>query len=297
MSMPRDFETLAVRTPDGLTINAQTWGNPKGRPIVFIHGFMQSHLSWLHQTRSALAQEFRLVTYDVRGHGASDKPFEAAVYQESHRFADELQVVMEAAGVKRPVLVGWSYGTRIIGDYLVRFGGDGLAGLNLVGSAVSDRPEHFGPGRAAMHEATTSDDYATAIGGTRRFLRACFERQPPQDDFETMLAFNAQVPVPIRRWLRRPGAAAYEEAFRKLERPVLITHGVLDKLPSIELAKWLATLMPAAKTSFYDGIGHAPFLEAPDRFNVELAAFVRSAPEGRAMPRRPTRKAQGRRAQ
>jgi non-heme chloroperoxidase len=40
---------IAVTTPDGLTISAQEWGNPAGPAIVFIHGFSQSHLSWMRQ--------------------------------------------------------------------------------------------------------------------------------------------------------------------------------------------------------------------------------------------------------
>ncbi|HUD86571.1 MAG TPA: hypothetical protein VMR17_08965, partial [Xanthobacteraceae bacterium] len=43
---------LAVTTPDGLTISAQEWGNPNGPGIVFIHGFSQSHLSWVRQFNS-----------------------------------------------------------------------------------------------------------------------------------------------------------------------------------------------------------------------------------------------------
>ena len=41
---------FAVKTPDGINISAQEWGNPNGREIVFIHGFMQSHLSWSKQS-------------------------------------------------------------------------------------------------------------------------------------------------------------------------------------------------------------------------------------------------------
>src|SRR4051812_12355832 len=71
------FRAYSVKTPDGLTIAAQEWGNPNGPEIVFIHGFSQSHLSWIKQvTNSDLAKEFHMVTYDLRGHGNSDKPFE-----------------------------------------------------------------------------------------------------------------------------------------------------------------------------------------------------------------------------
>ena len=89
---------LAVTTPDGLTISAQEWGNPNGRGIVFIHGFSQSNLSWMRQTDSDLAREFHIVTYDLRGHGNSDKPLEAARYRDGKAWADEVQAIIDAAG-------------------------------------------------------------------------------------------------------------------------------------------------------------------------------------------------------
>jgi non-heme chloroperoxidase len=92
---------LNVTTPDGLTISAQEYGNPNGPGIVFIHGFSQSHLSWMRQTDSDLAKDFQIVTYDLRGHGNSDKPLDAARYRDSKAWGDE--VVIDAAGLKRPV--------------------------------------------------------------------------------------------------------------------------------------------------------------------------------------------------
>ena len=79
----RNFKAASVKTPDGLTISAQDWGNPNGPEILFIHGFSQSSLSWIKQVTSDLAKEFHMVTYDLRGHGNSDKPFEPERYKDS----------------------------------------------------------------------------------------------------------------------------------------------------------------------------------------------------------------------
>src|SRR5262249_774686 len=49
MAQENKFKQVWVKTPDGLTISAQDWGNPTGPEIVFIHGFSQSHLSWIKQ--------------------------------------------------------------------------------------------------------------------------------------------------------------------------------------------------------------------------------------------------------
>src|SRR5262249_10685032 len=140
------FKAVSVKTPDGLTISAQDWGNPNGPEILFIHGFSQSHLSWIKQvTSSDLAKEFHMVTYDLRGHGNSDKPLEPERYKTSKYWGDEVQAVMDATGLKRPVLVGWSYGGRVMADYLTTHGAAKLAGLNYVDAGQKGDPSFFGP--------------------------------------------------------------------------------------------------------------------------------------------------------
>ena len=61
--------SFKVQGPDGVSVAAQEWGYPDGPEILFIHGFSQSHLSWSRQFTSELAKSFRMITYDIRGHG------------------------------------------------------------------------------------------------------------------------------------------------------------------------------------------------------------------------------------
>ena len=187
------YKSLVARAPAGVSIAVQDWGNPAGLEILFIHGFSQASLSWTRQTRSELAKEFHIVTYDLRGHGNSDKPLEPEKYKESKGWADEVKAVMETAKLKRPVLVGWSYGVHVIADYLRIHGVAHLAGLNYVDGVTKSDPSFFGDG-LKVQPLMFSEDLATNIAATRQFLRNCFEKQPSQDDFETMLAFNMMVP-------------------------------------------------------------------------------------------------------
>ena len=76
----------------------------------------------MRQVDSDLAKEFHIVTYDLRGHGNSDKPLDPARYKDSKAWGDEVQAVMDAAGLKHPVLVGWSYAGRVISDYVATHG-------------------------------------------------------------------------------------------------------------------------------------------------------------------------------
>jgi non-heme chloroperoxidase len=269
------YKPITVKTPDGLTISAQEWGNPAGAEILFIHGFSQSYLSWMRQVDSDLAKEFRIVTYDLRGHGNSDKPLDPARYRDSRAWGDEVQAVIDAAGFKHPVLVGWSYAGRVISDYVATHGASTLAGINFVDAGIKADPALAGDNLKNL-PLMASEDLTTNIAATRAFVHGCFSRQPTADDFETMLSFNMMVPPKVRAGLSgRPLDAT--EMMSKLKLPVLVTHGAEDRNSKLAAAKYTASVIPGARLSIYEGIGHAPFYEDATRFNTELAAFVREA--------------------
>jgi len=269
------YKPIAVTTPDGLSIAAQDWGNPNGPEILFIHGFSQSHMSWMRQVDNDLAREFHIVTYDLRGHGGSDKPEDAARYRDGKAWADEVKAVMDAAGLRRPVLVGWSYAGRVISDYVRVHGAARLAGINFVDAPIKVDPALIGENLKNL-PIMASEDMATNIAATRTFLHGCFSRQPSADDYETMLAFNMMVPPKVRAGLGgRPLDAT--DVMSKLTIPVLVTHGAEDKNAKVGAGRYTASVIPGAKLSIYDGVGHSPFYEDAPRFNAELAAFVRAA--------------------
>ena len=269
------YKSITVKTPDGLTISAQEWGNPTGAEILFIHGFSQSHLSWMRQVEGDLAREFRIVTYDLRGHGNSDKPLDPARYKDSKAWGDEVQAVIDTAGFKRPVLVGWSYAGRVISDYVATHGAGQLAGINFVDAAIKVDPAFIGDNLKNL-PLMASEDLVTNISATRNFLHGCFSRQPSADDYETMLAFNMMVLPKVRAGLGgRPLDAT--EMMSKLKLPVLVTHGAEDRNSKLGAGQYTASVIPGAKLSVYEGIGHSPFYEDATRFNAELAAFVRAA--------------------
>ena len=270
------MRTIDVKTPDDLAIAAGEWGNPAGPEIVFLHGLSQSSLSWTRQlTDPGLAKEFRMIAYDFRGHGASDKPAEAEKYLQDRIWADDLASVITAAGLKRPVLCGWSYAGRVISDYVRTHGQAGIAGINFVAAVTKSGNEFLGP-EIKNVGGMISDDLVTNIAATRAFLHACFTNPPAAQDFEIMLAFNMVVPAKVRAAAvnRAPNAG---DILPKLTLPVLVTHGADDKIVRVAFGEFTASAILDAKLSVYDGIGHAPFFEDAPRFNAELAAFVRMA--------------------
>lgn len=269
------MRTVTVKTPDGVNVAVQEWGNRDGPDILFIHGFSQSHVSWTKQVLSDLANTFHMVTYDLRGHGQSDKPLDAAFYTESHRWADEVMAVMEATSLRRPVLVGWSYGGRIVSDYLMKYGDAGIAGVEYV-SANTNRELNAGSPALKVQAGMASESLITNLESTRAFVRLCFARPPTQDEFETMIGFNMMTPAKVRGYMGGR-ATPYEEILKRLQVPVLVTHGEEDKVVLIAVGRYTLKTVPCAKGSFYPGIGHSPFWEDTERFNKELTEFVKLA--------------------
>lgn len=273
-----EFRTFKVRTPDDVMISAQEWGNRGGLEILMIHGFSQSHLSWSRQFGSELAKSFRIITYDIRGHGASEKPLDAAHYRDHKRWAEEVNAVMEGAKLKRPILVGWSYGGRIIVEYLMEYGDKNIAGINFVGAFTKVVPELLGSATPAVMKMV-SENPAENIENTRSFLQFSTAKALPPDELEMMLAYNMEVPARVRRHLlHRP--AAYEATLRKITVPVLVTHGIEDRVALVPMARYTESVVANAQVSLYNGVGHMPFWEDASRFNRELDEFVTKCNRG-----------------
>jgi non-heme chloroperoxidase len=267
----------AITGGGGLQLIAHEYGQPNGKPILLIHGFSQCHLVWSKQYQSPLADKFRLVCLDNRGHGMSEKPTALEHYTQAERSADDVQAVITRLALRKPVLVGWSYGGFIINDYLATYGQDTVGGVNYVGAAVllgvEEAANTFGSGFTDHVAGLCSENLEENIRAVRPFLRAVFEKQPTQDEFEVLVAFNMYVPPAVRLGLVSR-TIDRDAVMQALTIPVLVTEGEKDGLVLASHTEHLLSCIPHAQRSVYAGIGHAPPFEDPERFNRELAAFA-----------------------
>jgi pimeloyl-ACP methyl ester carboxylesterase len=262
--------------PDGVRLAVHEWGNPSGPELLLIHGFAQCHLCFAPQVRSALLQDFRIVAFDFRGHGGSDKPGDAGAYQGSDVWAKDIAAVLDHAQLKRPVVAGWSMGGRVLRQYLMNFGDARLAGINFVGSLVIENPEHRGSTAPRQPAGPSLGDQLEA---TIAFLDACYGIKPSEADFRLALAYNMLLPATarqaVRGWATDPAETV--AALTRVKVPVLVTQGRKDVVVLPAAAEATAAAIPHARLSWYDDCGHSPFCEDAPRFNAELAAFVKAA--------------------
>lgn len=270
--------THSIRGGGDLELHVREWGKANGDSILFIHGWSASHMAWRYQYESELADEFRLVALDLRGHGMSEAPRDASSYREPRLWAEDIAAIIEALGLDRPILVGWSYGGYVIGDYLRTFGQSSIGGVNYVGGGVTFNQASFGtrlgPGFLNYVPGATKPDLPESIDAIRQFLREMVATPMSREDFERALAFNMVVPPEVRGALVQREIEA-DDLLREMTVPVLVTQGKKDRHVLPAMAEHILEVCPTATASWYEEVAHMPFLENPARFNAELAELAR----------------------
>jgi pimeloyl-ACP methyl ester carboxylesterase len=106
-------------------------------------------------------------------------------------------------------------------------------------------------------------------------VRACIVKPVP-DDLESAICWNVVVPAAIRAHLAAREIDC-DDVLGALQVPVLVTQGRADTVVLPAMAEHVLAACPTARGSWYDGVGHVPHLEEPERFNRELAELTRQA--------------------
>ena len=263
----------------GLPLLVAEAGRPDGAPIVLLHGFSQCHLCWYRQFEGRLAERFRLIAPDLRGHGGSAKPEDRAAYSDGRLWADDLAAVIEALQLARPLVVAWSYAGAMIGDYLRHRGTSGIAGVNFVGAVARLGPGSvplLGPDLLGSTPGLLSSDPGRNVVAARQFVRGTSSAPMSPDDNDMAMASTMMVPPAVRRCVLGR-TEDYDDVLKAVDVPVLVTVGMSDVMVSPRMAEHIADITPGAVLSRYPAIGHAPFLETRERFDRELAEFADSA--------------------
>ncbi|MCZ0735645.1 alpha/beta fold hydrolase [Phreatobacter sp. AB_2022a] len=271
---------FTVHSRDGTQLSGQAQGDRQSPEILFIHGLRQSRLSWDKQFADPALAGFRLVSFDLRGHGDSDKPAALEAYSEADRWADDVAAVIAAAGLRRPVLVGWSLGGFVAGAYLRKYGGSGIAGINLVDAVTRLSPDLLGEDSARFGRTTVSHDLAERTAATAEFLAACFHQPPGAADMQRMLVVNGMAARAVGEGFVKTETADLEPVFQAYAGPILLTHGRHDRLVRLAMSERIKAMHANSRLSVFDASGHSPFYEEPERYGRELAEFVRAAARG-----------------
>ena len=251
-------------------------GNPDAPAVLFIHGWSQTHAIWIKQFSSELAGEFHLVSFDLRGHGYSECPAGEDHYLNGKLYADDLQAVISRCNRNAPVLVGWSYGALVIGDYLRHHGQAGISGIVMVsglhGLGIEELAGMLGTGPAEYMPDTMADDPETQFRAMQRCTRDMVADTTPAQ-LQLMTA-QAMMTTPAVRAAMMGRVIDNTDVLSGFRKPALIIHGRHDPFILVDAAEHLNRLCPNSTLSMYEKSAHMPFREEAEKFNRELARFT-----------------------
>jgi non-heme chloroperoxidase len=276
------LEHIGMRVIGGAGVNLHVveGGKPQGQPLLFIHGFCQSVFAWRKQFASDLASDFRLIAFDLRGHGDSDKPLEAEAYIESKPWADDVAAVIDSLNLRDAVLVGWSYAGYVIADYLRAYGVNRTSAVAFVSALTvkgGEKARGFtGPRFAQLYPAMNSPDLEVLRPAMARFVDMCYAdpAQLPENDRVKLLEIGEKPPAVARESMGRR-KLDNDDVLGALRIPVLCVHGMEDAIVTVASSEHNARVIPGARLSLYEDVGHTPFVEDVERFNAELRELAR----------------------
>ena len=272
------FDISTVEGGGGVPLNVVETGNPRGPAILFIHGMSQSYLAWLPQLRSSLATRYRLIAFDLRGHGGSGKPWRPEDYNDSRLWADDIEAVINAKKLERPVVVAWSYGGHALLSYIRHYGTARISAIDLTGTLAGLLQVVRTPGPEtdklmAGSRMRESRDLEQNIAGYRAMAAGLSARPLPPELKQLAFLTGLMQPGYVRRAMTKLPVQNADLA-SQLNLPVLLSMGSLDREWPIAACRQVVAMLSHAELSIYEGFGHFPSAEASERFNRELAQLV-----------------------
>ncbi|RDI66374.1 alpha/beta fold hydrolase [Nocardia pseudobrasiliensis] len=270
---------MAIRevvSADGTTIVYRATGPADGRPLVLLHGWAGNLLNW-GAAASELAQRFRVIAVDLRGHGYSGAP--EAGYDDPKNWAADIAAVLAGEGIDTgAVLLGWSYGGIVLSDYLTAYGTGAIAGVVYCGSQANIGRgvpgANTGPAMQKAIPDVFEESAGKAVRGFSAFGSANTGRARDKGaDAQRLFGGSLSTPPRVRKALFYR-TVDNTETLRTLDVPVLVLHGTDDPVVPIDNGRYIADAAPDVRTSYWEGAQHGLFVEDTARFVAEVGEFV-----------------------
>jgi pimeloyl-ACP methyl ester carboxylesterase len=255
-----------------------------GPTVLFIHGLLGSNRNWAHLVRT-LDTDYRVLAPDLFGHGASAKPM-GDYSLGAH--AATLRDLLDRLGIARVTLVGHSLGggiamqfcylfpERVEGLVLVSSGGLGRSVSPLLRSATLPGAEWVLP----LIASSWVRGRVEAVGRTfgRIGWRASSDVAEAWNGFTSLAdADSRRAFLATTRSVVDPGGqtvTALDHLPMTVEIPTLIVWGTRDRM----IPTWHATsanqAIAGSRVELFEGAGHFPHLDEPERFAQVLGAFM-----------------------
>ncbi|WP_405405904.1 alpha/beta fold hydrolase [Paracoccus sp. Ld10] len=263
---------------DGTQLYVKHWG--QGRPVVLIHGWPLTADSWETQAMGLAEAGYRVISYDRRGFGRSEQPWDGYDYD---TLSDDLAAVIGGLGLTDAAIIGFSMGGGEVARYVSRHGAKGVGRLGFISSVApallkSDANPEGAPADLfkGMRDGLRKDrpaflqDFAKQfygqglLGGVSQavldWTQGMAMMASPRATIECVTAF---------------GMTDFTADVAQITLPTLVVHGTADKIVPIgATAHRMASMVPTAKLIEYDNAPHGLTATHGERLLDDLKAFL-----------------------
>lgn len=253
----------------------------KGEPIVLIHGWPVDHRMWEYQLNELPKHNIRVIAYDRRGFGQSDKPWDGYDYT---TLANDLKAVLEELDLRDVVLAGFSMGGGEVARYCGLYNSERVSKVVLI-SAVTPFLLKTDTNPDGV-EKEMFDQMITQIKNDRPAFLRNFGKQ-----FFGVEWMNHPVSSDILEWMQglalQGSSKATIECLKSFSQtdfrddvasihvPALIIHGNSDKtVPMDCTGKQAALLIKNSTFKIYDGAPHGLFYTEKENLTTDLINFI-----------------------
>lgn len=248
---------MAYVDRDGVRIYYNATG--EGPAILLTNGYNLTSYMW-RDLVEALRDRYRVISWDVRGHGRSDSPAEADAYSQPLTLGD-MAAILDAEGIKEAIIAGHSMGGYLSLAFHVEHP-ERVRALVLIGT---------GPG---YRNAKARDGWNRHAEGRARY----FEKHGIEKlgEFEGHGGENrsAQGLALAARGILTQHDSRVIDSVTKIRVPTLVIAGTED-VDFLRGMEYLATKIPGARKVFLSDAGHLPNIEQPRAFNSAVRQFLR----------------------
>ena len=243
----------------------------EGPVVVLVHGLGLNQAMWQWQL-PALKKGYRVITYDLLGHGDSAKPLGA---YHMAQMVDQLIQLIDDLGIDRCALVGFSLGGLIVQAFTLAHPGR-VSALAILHSAHGRTPEQRANIMERVAQCRLSGPGSTITDALSRWFSVEFAKQ------------NVTLLEKIRQWVMANDPMVYPELYQLLATadigledsiasikcPTLVLTGDEDYGNSAEMAQRISCNIPNAQLAILKGLRHMALAEDPAQVNRLLTNFL-----------------------
>ena len=248
----------------------------EGEPVLLIQGYGAYSGHWASQIPS-FSQEYRVISFDNRGTGRSDKP---RMPYTMKMMADDAKGVLDAVGVSSAHVFGVSMGGMIAQEFALNYP-DKVRSL-ILGCTFCGGARAIPPTPEALAFLTSPEMAKLSVEERARvavpwlWTQEFIDKNP--EAVEMYVAITSKYPTPPHGFACQAQAIAFHDTYERLSQikaPTLVIVGDADRIIPAENSRILASRIPNAELVILENAGHDFFVEAAAECNRAILDFLR----------------------